>query len=145
MSTAASDEYIAVGVPSSDNGTTVGRVDIFNASTGAFIKSILPPNTYANNNFGWSIAISGNTLVVGSPFEPRAATPSGRVYMFDIVSGNLTRTLDSPDASGTADGDNYGTSVAIDGNVMLVGATTEKLTQFSANSKVYVYNLLAAP
>ena len=76
-----------------------------------------------NDQFGVSIAVSGNTLVVGAPFAP-SYTSRGAVYVFtkpvggtwaDATQAKLTR-------SGGVDGDQLGNSVAIDGDTIVATA-----------------------
>ena len=63
---------------------------------------------------GHSVAIDGNTLVVGSP-------PTETVYVFTFSDGvwDETATLQADDG---APGDDFGRSVAIDGETIVVGA-----------------------
>lgn len=141
-SVAASDPYYAVGVPANAD-TDTARVDIFNASTGAFVKSIPAPNAEAAMNFGWSVALSGSTLAVGSPFELHDGKQTGRVYVFNVSTGELTRTFASQDTDVAADGDNFGISVGVNGDIMVVGAANEQLATTEALSKIFVYDLAA--
>src|SRR6266850_1266252 len=95
--------------------------------------------------FGSSIALNGdgNTLAVGAPFESSALTGvtpgnvneatagngapfSGAVYMYTRSAGTWSQQA-YVKASNTAQGDNFGTSVAVsgDGNTLAVGAQFE--------------------
>jgi hypothetical protein len=141
-SVAASDTYHAVGVPANSDDDTA-RVDIFNASTGVFVKSIPAPNVKAATNFGWSVALSGGILAVGSPFEEHDGKQTGRVYVFNVGTGELTHTFASQDTDVAADGDNFGISVGINGNILAVGSANERLATADALSKIFVYNLAA--
>ena len=77
-------------------------------------------------DFGWSVAISGNTVVVG---EPQIITGTyagpGAAYVFVEPaagwSGNLTQTAKLT-ASDGAVADRFGVSVGISGNTVVVGA-----------------------
>ena len=75
----------------------------------------------ADNYFGWSVAVSGNTVVVG---ELGATGYQGAAYVFvEPASGgwaNATETakLTGPDGT-TING--FGRSVAISGNTVVVG------------------------
>jgi hypothetical protein len=73
------------------------------------------------DSVGYSVAISGNTVVVGAPFE---AAELGAGYVFvKPASGwaNMTQTAKLT-ASDGASGDLLGLSVAISGNAVVVGA-----------------------
>jgi len=77
-------------------------------------KIVAPDGGTAGDRFGFSIAVSEEIVVVGSPGENTA----GVVYMFHF-SGSLIDELKAPD--GTVD-DKFGFCVAISGNTIVVGA-----------------------
>ena len=96
-------------------------------------------NTGADDQFGKSIAISGDTVVIGAPNEDCSATGvntlpwsqwnnlapnSGAVYVF-VRSGTAWTQQAYLKASNTGASDNFGISVAISGNTVLVGAGGE--------------------
>ncbi|MCA8979557.1 MAG: hypothetical protein H6831_10050 [Planctomycetes bacterium] len=107
----------------------------------AFNAYLKASNTDAGDQFGFSIAAGfvggGYTVVVGAPFEDSAATGSngdqsdnsapdaGAVYVF-ILSGGTTWTQEAYLKASNADaGDNFGISVSIRGDLILVGARFE--------------------
>jgi len=72
----------------------------------------------ANDHLGWSVSVSGDTLIAGAP-DKSAGT--GSVYVFTRAAG-----VWSQQAKLTADdalaGDAFGISVSLDGNAAVVGA-----------------------
>jgi hypothetical protein len=84
-----------------------------------------------NDNFGYSVGISGNTAIVGSWNDDRtgiAGDNSGSAYIFrDNGAGNWTQ-LDKLTASDAGNGHNFGASVAIDGNTAAIGAILKGTT-----------------
>ena len=86
--------------------------------------------------FGWSVAISNNTVVVGAPFESSNATGvngdeadnsaplSGAAYVF-VRSGSTWNQQAYLKASNIGAGDLFGWSVAISGDTVVVGAPSE--------------------
>lgn len=92
----------------------------------ALVK-ILAPDAEAGDRFGQSIALDGDTLVIGAPYDDTAATNSGAVYVFARTEGAWTpqAKLTAADASL---GYGFGTAVAIDGNTLAVGATGNSST-----------------
>ncbi|MGO9114013.1 MAG: putative Ig domain-containing protein [Thermoguttaceae bacterium] len=84
-------------------------------------------------NFGDSVAISGNTVVVGTPyslvvgspnFSPNPTQGPGAAYVFTAPGSgwaNMTQTAKLTASDGTAS-DYFGNSVAIDGDTVVVGA-----------------------
>jgi hypothetical protein len=67
-----------------------------------------------------SVAISGNTLVIGAP---EANNSGGAAYVYTAPNGdwtNLTLTATLEPSNGTTD-DEFGSSVAVSGNTVVVG------------------------
>jgi hypothetical protein len=90
--------------------------------------------------FGYSVAISGNTVVVGAP---AAAFPfaSGAAYVFvKAASGwtNMTETAKLT-ASDGSERDSLGYSVAIDGNTVVAGAPRAQIGSNFAQGAAYVF------
>ncbi len=99
----------------------------------AYLKA---SNTSANDWFGHSVALSDDTVVVGTPNEDNAATgvngnqadnsaiDSGAAYVF-VRNGTTWSQQAYLKASNTGSSDYFGTSVAICGDTVLVGAPGE--------------------
>ncbi len=71
----------------------------------------------ANASFGWSVAVSGSTAVVGAPGT--SPSPTNAVYIF-LKSGNgwaLQQKLVPPGGTGG----NFGSGVAIEGDTVVIG------------------------
>jgi len=87
-------------------------------------------------NFGESVSISGDTIVVGAPHEDSGATgvngnpaqccayQSGAAYVF-VRSGTNWNQQAYLKSSNTEDSDFFGQAVAISGNTVVVGARSE--------------------
>jgi hypothetical protein len=71
--------------------------------------------------FGWAVAISGDTAVVGAPFDDFTAEDSGRAFVFEFENDEwqLSETLLVIESS--RDFDLFGWSVDIDGDFLVVG------------------------
>ena len=99
----------------------------------AYLKA---SNAGASDNFGYSVAVSGDTVVVGAYGEDSAATgvngiqtdnsaaSSGAVYVF-VRSGTVWTQQSYLKASNAGAGDNFGRSVALSGDTVVVGAYGE--------------------
>jgi hypothetical protein len=87
----------------------------------AYLK---PLNPGQNFNFGWSVSVSSNTVVVGTPFESTTALASGAAYVFVRSGTNWSQQamLKSPSALAQ---DRLGASVAVDGETLIAGANRE--------------------
>ena len=93
-------------------------------------------NTDADDVFGSSVAISGDTIVVGAQVEDSNATgvngneadnsasDAGAAYVFTRTGGGWTQEAYLK-ASNTDAGDWFGWSVAISGDTIIVGAGRE--------------------
>jgi hypothetical protein len=89
--------------------------DLVDVTTGETLTTF----TGSGPSFGWSVAIDGDLVLIGQP-NHTAGDPAGPgvVQVRDIVLGN-SRNLSVP--SGTT-GNQFGRSVAVQGNVAIVGA-----------------------
>ncbi len=99
----------------------------------AYLKA---SNTGEADQFGWSLAVSGDTLVVGAPFEDSSAAgvdgdqsdggapDAGAAYVL-VRSGKSWVQQAYLKASNPDTKDEFGDSVAIDGDTIVVGAPKE--------------------
>lgn len=107
----------------------------------AYLKA---SNTAGGNEFGVSVAIDGDTLVVGAFREDsnatgvngnqadKSAVDSGAVYVF-VRNGATWMQQAYLKASNSGAGDEFGVSVAILGNTIVVGAPRERSTATGIN------------
>jgi hypothetical protein len=78
-----------------------------------------PPNW--SDFFGWSLALSGNTLLVGAPFTFDTQGPTGAAFVFTESNGvwEQSQQLKASDAVAT---DYFGQAVGLAGTTAVVGA-----------------------
>ena len=93
-------------------------------------------NSEGNDFFGFSVAVSGNTIVVGAPREAsdsdgvngdqgdNSASNSGAAYVF-VRSASTWSQEAFLKASNSEQVDNFGFSIAISQDAVVVGASTE--------------------
>ena len=138
-SVAVSGANVVVGA----NGYTAGAVYIFSATTGSLIRTISNPQGASNNHeFGYSVAIDGNYLVVGAPLEDVSGVANtGRAYVFNVTSGVLVHTLENPNVYGTGEADEYGHAVAISGDRLIVSSYKEDDAGGTSSGVAYVYSV----
>jgi len=74
---------------------------------------LIEPDARASNQFGSSVAISGDTIAVGSPYQYDA----GRVYAFRYNEGSWSQEFMFANAGGQ-----FGSSVSLSGDVLAIGA-----------------------
>ena len=154
-----SEDTIVVGASSEDsNATGVNGNDSDNSSPGsgaafvfgrngtnwaqeAYLKS---SNSETVDRFGVAVAVSGNTIAVGAIGEDSSATgtngdqsdnsapTSGAAYLFKHSGGSwIQRTYIKASVAG--DGDFFGTSVALSGGKVVVGANFEDSSATGVN------------
>lgn len=91
-----------------------------------------------DNQFGTSVAATENWLLVGEVHNNDVADNAGAAHLYDARTGRYLRKLTAPDG---AAGDGFGISVALSGNLALVGAWFGD--GLVANSgTAYVFNVL---
>lgn len=124
---------VHVAVPS---GATRDYAVLVNRDEGLASGYIKASNTEANDQFGHSVAIFGDTLVVGAPFEDSGAKGingdqndsgepnSGAVYVYRR-NGDAWVQEAYIKASNTDSNDGFGSSVALSGDTLVVAAPGE--------------------
>jgi hypothetical protein len=138
---AASSQYLVVGSYSDTVGgvSAAGAVDLYNPTTGAFIRTIPNPTPESNDEFGYSIAVAGDTVLVGAPIDNTDGTHTGAAYLFQASTGNLIATLHNPTPDPTTY-EWYGCAVGLTSNgVALVGAYLEDSVNLYQGA-VYTFN-----
>jgi hypothetical protein len=98
---------------------------------------LLPPPGEAFTGFGQSVAISGDFALVGARYDDHAGTDSGAAFVFRRVDGAWLPDGMLVPADGAA-GDEFGQSVAIRGDVAVVGAAgDDDAGSFSGSAWVF--------
>ena len=114
-----------VGAPSSGTaGLRQGSAYVFVRSGGVWSQQqkLLASDAASVDRFGSSVAISGETVVVGAPVDDGAAGfDQGSAYVF-VRSGEVWSQQQKLEASDAAADDQFGISVAISGETVVVGA-----------------------
>ncbi len=138
-SVAISGTKIVVGAYGSNSYS--GRVYVFNYDGFQWaqtqILSVADGATY--DFFGYVLAISDNTLVVGAYGDDETGgTNFGSTYLFyfDGELWNYGQKLKAPDGGS---GDNFGESVDIDGSTLVIGASRDDDKGSNAGA-AYVFN-----
>jgi FG-GAP repeat len=118
---------------------TQGTVDVFTTTTGNWTSTSTPnarltvapaSESTLGGELGWSVAISGTTIVAGAPYDGASNSSTGLAYVFNEPGGGWSGPQTEADAvltasplSTTASGeDQFGLSVGISSNTIVVGA-----------------------
>ena len=87
------------------------------------LAELLAVDPWPGDDFGWSVAVSGSTAVVGAPYANSITglLYTGAAYVYTKVGGTWTEQAEL-NASDAAVSDGFGSSVAISGTTVVVGA-----------------------
>ena len=129
-----------------DGQTVQVRVDDFGAAYPLVVdpwfeqaKLTAASDGAANDLFGYSVAVAGDTAVVGAHLDDiPAATDAGSAYVF-VRSGGVWTQQAKLTASDAAGGDNFGFSVAVAGDTAVVGAHLDTTVAGSYAGSAYVF------
>ena len=136
---AAGDQFgISVGISGSvaivgaykadGNASVSGAAYLFDATSGTQLDKLISSDGATGDGFGWSVAIDGNTAIVGVPVasgldrDPPSGSRTGAAYLFDASTGVELAKLRADDSGGSKWQDELGTSVAISGVHAVAGA-----------------------
>lgn len=124
-SVSVSGDAVLVGAPRDDHQAVDVGSSWFYTRTGTTWteqQKLIPTDGATNDKFGYSVAFSGDTVVVGAHSDDHAAgINAGSVYVF-ISSGDAWSEQAKLVASDAAQDDAFGFSVAVDGDTLVVGA-----------------------
>lgn len=125
MAVATDGKTAVVGAPGDDHaGTHSGSVYVFDVETGRLKFRLAASDAGQLHEFGYSVAIDGEILVVGTRRK-------GVVYLFDTQTGQQTHRLSDPDSDPSKE---FGGSVSIQNQVVIVGGVGSKT--------VYLYDAM---
>jgi hypothetical protein len=116
-------DTLAIGAPAASPGPTPGAVYVFLRSAGAWSleQKLTPAGGAGGDVFGSAVALSGSTLVVGSPYDGHAGPYSGSAYVFQRAGSSFSQSqkLTANDAFERAA---FGYSAAVAGNTAVLGS-----------------------
>jgi hypothetical protein len=112
------------------------------SQTQAAVLTASPLSTTSSgeDQFGWSVGISGNTIVAGAPaYAGASMRDQGAAYVFTGPwSGTQTQTAELL-ASDPTSNDLLGTSVAVSGNTVVAGAYNHQVGASASQGAAYVF------
>jgi hypothetical protein len=132
---------VFVGSYADDHGATdAGSAYVYDLSSGTPtvpVVNLYNPAPAAGDQFAASVAISGTDVAVGASLDDTRGSDVGSAYLFNLASG----TPDAPvKILVPGGGDNFGSSAAISGTLLVVGAPNDDTGATDAGS-AYVYDL----
>ena len=155
VSVSIDGDTVVIGAHGDDDdvkGSDSGSAYVFTRDTAGDLASnwtqvakLTADDGAASDYFGCSVSIDGDTMVVGANGDNDKGSDSGSAYMFtrttagDLASG-WTQVAKLTAGDGDA-GDMFGYSVSIDGNAVVIGASS----QISSSASAYVFSIHFPP
>ena len=118
-------------------GNDVGQVYLFDAITGDVLHTFDDPTPTTKDNFGGSVALDGNHVLIGARWDDTMGEDIGQAHLFDATTGDLLRTFNDPTPT---DRDHFGHSVALNGQYAVIGADLDD-TNDRNDGQVHVFDL----
>jgi hypothetical protein len=139
---ALEDDTLVVGVPNDDfNGTYgLGSAYVFERIAGVWTETqwLSASDGWVYNNFGDSIALDGETLLIGAPGNDHSGiTDAGAAYIFERSSGPWTEVRKLT-ASDPVEDDAFG-KVALSGDLALIGAPSNYIAPNLGVGRAYLF------
>ena len=117
------------------------EVYVYDVSNGNLLRTLVYVDSndqYPNDNFGYSLAVDGNNLMVGARVAQTATEFSvGEAFMYDITTGELLYTFKNPTAAGYYD--EFGTAVAIKGSKIVITAPLDDYSD-GKDGRAFLYS-----
>jgi hypothetical protein len=129
-----------IGAPNDNvNGIDSGSAYIFEQVNNQWVQQtkLLPTDGTEGDQFGTTVAINGNLLIIGAPNNDVNGTDSGSAYIFEKTNNQWTQKTKLIPTDGT-EGDQFGNSVAIDGYVIIVGKHFDSYNGWDSGS-AYIF------
>ena len=138
---ATDGQTILVGAPGkdSDDFLNSGAVYVFDVGSDSVQATWTAREQAQSATFGTSVALEGNTALIGSAGNDESNAFSGVAYLFDVDSGNQRMTLTPNDPAEGFDG--FGWSVDIDGGRAVVGAPFHTSDGADFGGSAYVFDV----
>ncbi len=109
-----------------DNGSGSGSAYIFTRSgtTWTEQQKLIASDAYNSDLFGNSVALEGDTALVGAAYDNDGVLDSGSAYVFTLMGTTWTEEQKLT-ATASEAGDMFGASISLDGDTALVGAVND--------------------
>jgi uncharacterized delta-60 repeat protein len=143
-SVAVNGDTAVVGSPiDSNNGNGAAYVFVRSNNVWSVQPPLLPSNPSGADEFGNSVSVSGDTIIVGAPaHDVNGVNDQGAAYVF-TRTGNAWSQQQILTASDGSVGNVFGNSVAISGNQLVIGAHLAYVNGVQQQGKAYRFARLA--
>ena len=137
---AVSDDVVVIGASQHEpTGFRSGSAYVFRFDGAGWIEEakLTASDAAAYDQFGRSVAVSGDVIVIGAFSNDDAGTNSGSAYVFRFDGTSWPQEAKLT-ASNAAQGDEFGTAVAVDGDAAVISAVGDNHAGFSTGS-AYIF------
>ena len=139
------DSLVAGGSLKNGSGANEGAAYVFTRTNGVWVEEqkLVASDGSADDEFGGSVSIHGDNVIVGAEFYDGVTSNHGAAYVFTRSGGVWTeQQILLP--SDTPGGDRVGFDVAIEGDTALVGAPQADDPGLASTGAVYLYKRTGA-
>ena len=138
---AISGDVVVIGARLDDGATGSAYVFRYNGAEWIEEQKILASDGASGDYFGWSVGLAGDVAVIGAPLEDNEhGSRAGSAYVFRYNGAEWIeeQKLVASDGVGNED---FGRTVAIDGDVMLIGSVFDDDNGFDSGSAfIFLYD-----
>ncbi len=117
-----------------------GAAYLFDARTGLQLARIVANDPARRDRFGETVALNGNTALIAATQDDDGGDNAGSVYVFDISDASIPVQLTKILSSDIEAGDLFGTSIAMSGEVAVIGAVHDDDNGIGSGS-AYVFDI----
>lgn len=135
-------DTIVVGAPDEDTPDTAGAAYVFVKTSSGWVDQgmLTVPGLAVGATFGFAVAVSGDTIVVGAPMASNSSplqNGSAHVFVREAGAWSLQESLEP---GGSDPKDRFGYAVDAQGERLLVGAPTAQGNMLEISTgRVFVY------
>jgi hypothetical protein len=122
-----------------------GAVYVFEQTDGLWSQAarLTASDATTNGSFGAALALQNDTLLIGASGDSHAGGDyAGAVYVFERSAGTWTE-IDKLTASDPAFDDNFGSSLALDGDTAVIGAIDDDHGGYADPGAAYIFTNVA--
>jgi hypothetical protein len=136
VAVAVSGNTAVIGAPTDGIGANPQQGSVYvyvrNGASWSLQQKLTAGDGAANDIFGIAIALSGDTLVIGAAHDDTGATPNhGSVYVF-VRNGAAWSQQQKLTAADAMTNDSFGSAIALSGNTLVAGASSDDSNKGSA-------------
>ncbi|MEA1920405.1 MAG: hypothetical protein U9N52_11225, partial [Campylobacterota bacterium] len=134
-----SGDYFTVGAIHEDsNGSNAGSAYLFKRGNTTQIKHLYATDAEAEDLFGYSVGMNGNYILIGAKDEDSNGANAGSAYLFKRENDSNITQIAKIQSDDIQANDNFGSSVSINSDYIVVGAMGEDSTALDSGS-VYIF------